>query len=316
MDLRQLRYFIAILEQGSFSKASQYLHVAQPALSHHVRQMEDDLGVELMVRGPRGVTPTQAGERLLHHARLIMRQVDAARDEVRSMAGDPGGAVVVGLPGTVSQILSVPLIEAVRARYPRIQPRIAEAMSGFIHEWLRDGTVDFGIIYRTGDARGLTTHHVLSEELCLLGPPGCDLAEAADGSVAFAVAAKLGLILPGSAHNLRQQLEEAASRRNLSLDVDIEIDAYQQIKALAAKGMGFSILPRMAVEADAAAGRLSVWRIVNPVLTRDVFLARAKDRPLTAAGKAALDVCWRTLRELVESGAWIAEFNDAEPDDN
>ena len=78
MDLRQLRYFIAILEQGSFSKASQYLHVAQPALSHHVRQMEDDLGVELMVRGPRGVTPTQAGERLLHHARLIMRQVDAA----------------------------------------------------------------------------------------------------------------------------------------------------------------------------------------------------------------------------------------------
>ena len=136
------------------------------------------------------------------------------------------------------------------------------------------------------------------------------------GRFAFAVAAKLGLILPGSAHNLRQQLEEAASRRNLSLDVDIEIDAYQQIKALAAKGMGFSILPRMAVEADAAAGRLSVWRIVNPVLTRDVFLARAKDRPLTAAGKAALDVCWRTLRELVESGAWIAEFNDAEPDDN
>ena len=131
MDLRQLRYFTAIVEQGSFSKAATKLRVAQPALSQHLRHMEDELGVALLHRGTRGVLPTEAGERLLERARAILADFAELRDSVRGESAAPGGEVRIGLPGTVSEQFSVPLIEAARERYPAVRIRIAEAMSGF-----------------------------------------------------------------------------------------------------------------------------------------------------------------------------------------
>jgi LysR family nitrogen assimilation transcriptional regulator len=84
LDLRQLRYFVAIVEQGSFSRAAQVLNVAQPALSAHVRNMEADLGTNLLFRSAQGVMPTEAGTTLLRNARLVIEQVAAAEAEVRS----------------------------------------------------------------------------------------------------------------------------------------------------------------------------------------------------------------------------------------
>lgn len=314
MDLRQLRYFIAIVEQGSISKAAQHLHIAQPALSQHIRHMEADIGVQLLHRQPRGITATEAGEKLLRHARLIVSQFEHAREDVRCDAAEPSGIVRFGLPGTVSQILSVPLIEAVKARFPRIKLRIAEAMSGFILDWLRDGTVDLGVLYNAGAVRGLAARRILSEELCLLAAPGTypEVLPAGD-VVEFERAARLDLVLPGQAHGLRQQLDAVAAERKIDLNVDTELEAYAQIKVLAERGFGATVLPRVAAKREIDAGTLKAWRITDPELSRDVYLARSGERPATRAVHAVEQACREILRDLVRGDAWTAVLHDHEP---
>ncbi|MFT7391214.1 MAG: LysR family nitrogen assimilation transcriptional regulator, partial [Paracoccaceae bacterium] len=142
MDIKQLRHFLAIVEEGSFSRAALRIGVAQPALSLRVRKMEEALGTPLLLRSAGGVTPTEAGELLARRARTLLADLDRTEEEIRSLGAEPSGKVRIGLPGTISGIVSVPLIALMRARHPRIRLNIAEAMSGFVAEWLRDGRID------------------------------------------------------------------------------------------------------------------------------------------------------------------------------
>jgi LysR family nitrogen assimilation transcriptional regulator len=105
MDLRQLRYFLAIVEEGSISNAAKRGNVAQPALSVHMRKLEAELGAQLLVRGPRGVTPTEAGDLLANRARTLLSDMERSKEEVRSLGQEPVGTVRLGLPGTISSIL-------------------------------------------------------------------------------------------------------------------------------------------------------------------------------------------------------------------
>lgn len=315
MDLRQLRYFTAIVEQGSFSKAATKLRVAQPALSQHLRHMEDELGVALLHRGTRGVQPTEAGERLLAHARRILTEFAELHDSVRGEAAAPSGEVRIGLPGTVSEQFSVPLIEAARQRYPAVRIRIAEAMSGFVLDWLRRGEVDLAVIYSSADPKGLSVHHVLTEELCLFGPPAlARVGVAAGTAVSLTHAAGLDLILPGIGHGLRDQIEEAALRVGASVQPAVEIESYAQIKRLSERGHGYGILPRMAVRAQERAGVFETWPLERPALHRKVYLACSTERPMPIAARAIGQLSWDILRGLVTDESWTATLGgDGDP---
>lgn len=311
MDLRQLRYFVAIVEQGSFSKAALALRVAQPALSLHVRNMEADLGKALLFRSPQGVLPTEAGEILLRKARLIIEQFESVREEIEGHEAEPSGEVRLGLPGTISQILAVPLIIEARRLYPKIKLRIAEAMSGFVLEWLRQDRIDLGILYIPVEDRGLTSHHVLTEELCLLGPRGetsaCGATPSA-GPISYSAVAELPLILPGTGHGLRQLLEDKALTLGAALNTVMDVDSYGNIKELVEAGLGYSILPTNAIAREVSEGRLRAWTIEKPALTRTVHLVHPADRPLPNAVAAIESVCRATLAKLVETGRWNASL--------
>ncbi|MGD9863892.1 MAG: LysR substrate-binding domain-containing protein [Pseudodonghicola sp.] len=309
MDIRQLRYFIAIVEQGSFSRAAAMLHVAQPALSLHVRNIEADLGTQLLFRSPKGVVPTEAGEILLRNARIILDQLAITEEEVRGHESDPAGVVRLGLPGTISEILSVPLIIAARSRYPRIQLRIAEAMSGFVLEWMRDARIDLAVIYRKVNDNGLATVELLEEELVFFAPAhglaeGGDL-PAAGARIGLAQVADLPLILPGEAHGLRLLLDQHASAAGVDLNVAIEVDSYTNIKELVAAGFGCSVLPLNAVSREVAAGSLVSWRIGDPPIRRSAHLAYPVERPMTNAVTAIRDLAQELLRELARNGSWV-----------
>ena len=306
LDLRQLRYFVAIVEQGSFSKAALTLNVAQPALSLHVRNMEADLGTQLLFRSPNGVLPTEAGEILLRNARVIIDQFAFAAEEIRGHESEPSGEVRLGLPGTISQILSVPLIIAAKKRYPRIKLTIAEAMSGFITEWIRENKIDLAVLYIPVQDRTLASHSVLTEELCLLGPVNAmqDIKPPGDGSVTYKQVAQLPLILPSVNHGLRELLEGVAGARSLPLNTIIDVDSYGNIKELVEEGMGYSILPFNAIAREVQDGRLKHWPIRKPELQRDVYLVHASDRPMPNAVTVIEALCRETLLDLVETGRW------------
>jgi LysR family transcriptional regulator, nitrogen assimilation regulatory protein len=114
MDVRQLRYFGAIAELGSVSAAANRLGVAQPSLSQHVKHLEEELGVTLLVRSPRGVILTDAGQILLAHAKSILDAVDVAVADLRNQSSELKGAVTFAIPSSASNVLSVPLCETVQ----------------------------------------------------------------------------------------------------------------------------------------------------------------------------------------------------------
>ena len=311
MDMRQLRYFAQVVESGSFSKAATQLHVAQPALSQHVRHMEEELGVSLLHRGTHGVSPTEAGDRLMRHAKRILAEFAEIPDSVRGEAIAPRGEVRFGLPGTVSELLAAPLIEAARDRYPEVRIRVVEAMSGYILDWLKRGDVDLAMIYSTSNPRGLAVHHGLSEEICLFASPRFGGEDDIEGAaVRLEDAARLPLLVPGPGHGLRELIEEAALSIRVPISPAVEIDSYSQIKKLALRGLGYGILPRMAVQREAEAGIFRVWGIEEPMITRKVYLAYSTERPLLNAPRAVGQLSWDILRQMVRDSTWTAELSD------
>jgi LysR family nitrogen assimilation transcriptional regulator len=273
--------------------------------------MEEELGVSLLHRGTHGVSPTEAGDRLLRHAKRILAEFAEIPDSVRGEAIAPRGEVRFGLPGTVSELLAAPLIEAARDRYPEVRIRVVEAMSGYILEWLRRGDIDLAMIYNTSSPRGLAVHHGLSEEICLFARPSFGGKDDIEGAaVRLEEAALLPLLVPGPGHGLRELIEEAAQAVRVPISPAVEIDSYSQIKKLAQRGLGYGILPRMAVQREAEAGIFRVWRIEEPKITRKVYLAYSTERPLLNAPRAVGQLAWDILRQLVRDAAWTADLSD------
>src|ERR1700683_3222634 len=127
MDIRQLKYFVAIVDAGSLSKAASKLYIAQPSLSQQMAGLEIELKTKLLLRSAQGVMPTTAGTALYRHARLVLRQIEQIRVDVREDSGSEAGTVAVGLPTTVSTILAAALFQRVRKRFPGIRLQIFES---------------------------------------------------------------------------------------------------------------------------------------------------------------------------------------------
>lgn len=307
MDIKKLRYFIAIAETGSLSRAAEQLHVAQPALSQHILAMESAYGVKLLQRHARGVAPTEAGLRLLNRARYIDAAFADLTDFVRGEA-IPAGRVRFGMPGTINERLCIPLIEACHRDYPEIQIRISEAMSGFVLNWLRDGSIDLALLYNTEDQQGLHLHHMLTEDIVLFGPKESSKRSTAK-TITMAKSLQLPLILPGDDHGLRLLINSAARSIGQSVKPKIEIDSYRQIKGLVLRGLGYAILPAMAVKQEVSDGIFDVWRITGPSIERKICLGYQADRPIRTASRAVARLSWNILHKQVMTGDWTATWN-------
>jgi len=305
MDIRQLRYFLAMVDEGSISKASHRLAVAQPALSFHLRNMEAEIGAALLTRSARGVAATEAGQILARAARDIIARLEAAEHEIRGRIAEPSGEVRLGLPGTISQILAVPLIRAVADRHPGVKLRIAEAMSGFLGDWLGKDEIDLAVLYLP-PASLVTAGPVLSEELCLIGParPMTGIRAPSGSAVSLSRIVSLPLILPSSNHGLRVLLERRAAEQGLEIGTVTDVDSYGSIKELVGQGSGFSVLPVNSVAEEVASGRLRSWSVTRPALRREVHIVVAAGRPRSIALDAVQAICRDVLIDLVRTGRW------------
>jgi LysR family nitrogen assimilation transcriptional regulator len=155
MDIKQIKYFLAVAESGGFSKAAQAIHVAQPALSAHVARLEEELGIQLFLRHAKGIELTHAGAILVDHAHDILRRLKHAQDAVRHAADEVHGEVALGLPTTVAMVLTLPLLTEVRAQWPHISLRLVEGHSGWLQEWLQSGRIDAAVLFGTAAHKGL-----------------------------------------------------------------------------------------------------------------------------------------------------------------
>ena len=288
IDFRRLRYFVQIVIEGSFSTAALRLHVAQPALSHHVRELETTFGLSLLTRSAHGVAPTAAGRCLYDNGVAILRLVRDAAAEVSAFSIQVKDYVTFGLETSMVSVLAAPLIEFVRLKVPDVQLRIVEGTSVDIREWLDGGRLDIALMDDVPSTRKVVRERLLTEVLYLVGRPG-----SGDGDVLFCEASHLPLILPGPRHGLRHRLEREAEDAKSELNVTIEIDSLPEIKKLVRSGLGYSVLPASAVYVECEAGHLAKRLVVAPVLEQTLYLYHAKGR---AASQPAARVRRLTLQ--------------------
>ncbi len=327
MELRTLRYFLAVLEAGSLSRAAGALYIAQPALTAQMKKLEDELGAQLFERSHTGVTPTPAGLQLYEDARRLLSDADALRERMRRLPKGPEGSVTVALPFLLASLLAGPLLTRLKQTYPRIRVFVLDDLSLVVRQAMLDHRAEIGVLVDAPSVEGLACRPLAREAIYLSGhdadgqvarllkPPraGQSRRRTADGrpigEIGFAAAIRLPLLLQSRRFAIRRQVEEAAGTLKVPLNVVHEHDSTRVIRSLFLCGAGFTFTPACSLgDAPVQGGRWLTARVVQPELTRSYTLATPEGKTISAAAQVVIEALARTARELIESGSWDAHW--------
>lgn len=290
MDVRQLRYFVGALEARSLNKASRLLHVAQPALGAQIRNLERELGLKLLQRHSRGVEPTEAGERLARHARQLLVQIDRMRQELNDYVTAPNGRVLLCMAPSLPSAVTTSIAERCQTTLPDVKLRIVR---GFRHQGSAEGALaDLALTFYPEDGVPFVWEPLIQDELVLVSS-GDD--ERVRDEIGFRAIARHKLILPSQPNYIRHFVEAAALLAGHELQVTYEIDSFEVIKELVARGSGESIMPTACVRDDVRNGKLKLARIKNPRLQRTLYMLHSSRQ----AHSSAVDVISREVRSII-----------------
>ncbi|MDE2418349.1 MAG: LysR family transcriptional regulator [Burkholderiales bacterium] len=294
MDLKQLEYFVRVAEMGSFTRASVALDVAQPALSRQIRLLEVELRQNLLTRNGRGAIPTEAGKLLLEHGRGILHQVALTREELNASRGALAGKVSIGLPPSLSKLITVPLVKAFKQHMPQAQLMLTEGFSLLMHEGLRVGNLDMCVLYNPDQSSDLEMSTLHEDELVLISP-----ADAAASSKArkkkpepvhLADVATLPLILPSRPNAFRILIEGEMMTIGKRPNVIFEVDGLNAILSLVKEGMGHAVLPSYTLSNFESDSPFTVKAIHSPSIRSHLMLVWSSRRPTTQTQKRAMEI--------------------------
>jgi len=293
MDLKQIESFVRVAELGSFTKAAAALGMAQPLLSRHVRQLEVTLRQNLLTRNGRGVSVTEAGRVLLEHGRGILHQVALAHEELGSVRGALSGRVSIGLPPSLSRLITVPLIKRFQHALPQAQLTLTEGFSLLMLESLRAGRLDMAVLYNPVPAPDLELSVLHEEVLVLIA--GHRRQPTLKASVSLSALSELPLILPSRPNAFRLLIDGAMQQLNLKPNIVLEIDGLNAILELVREGLGYAVLPAYTLSHLDAPQDFSTHRIDRPPLRSQLMLVRSAHRAVTVTHEAAE----KTMREVL-----------------
>lgn len=295
MDLKQIECFVRVAELGSFTRASIALGVAQPALSRQVRLLEVELRQNLLTRNGRGAQPTEAGQLLLKHGRGILHQVELAREELGAVRGALAGRVSIGLPPSLSRLITVPLIHAFKRQLPQAHLTLTEGFSVLMLEGLRVGNLDMVVLYDAAQSPDVETTTLHTEKLVLISKKeGTRKARAKPLPIQLAEVARLPLILPSRPNAFRLLIENEMNAIGQHPSIAMEVDGLNAILSLVKEGLGHAVLPIYTLgNFDGQTAQTSAFTLRNiegPSIMSELMLARAARRPTTETQKIAADV--------------------------
>lgn len=300
MELRQVRYFVAVAEHGSMGRAAAELGVVTSALSQQISRLEGELCTRLLQRSRTGVVPTDAGLAFLRQAQLMLRHAEAAMQAARQSR--LSGQVSIGLAPTTAAVLGLPLIEAMRTRYPAVRLHLVEALSGHLAQMLNARQIDLAVLFRADSARRWSVLPLLEERLFLIGldtMPGMPRR----GQVKLARLSELPLVLPSGPHGLRAIIDAAFGAAGARPQVACEIDSLALLMDAVRAGLYATIQPGAAT-ARLNDARLATLEVADTKAARPNLLASISDDELSPAGLAARVVVGDVARALVEAGRW------------
>lgn len=300
MELRQLRFFVTVVEFGSMNRAAVELGVVPSALSQGISRLEGELATRLLQRSPRGVTPTDAGLAFLQQAQLALRHAEDAARAARQRR--LSGRVSMGLAPSTASIIGLPLVEEMRRRYPEVRLHLVESLSGHLATMLNARQLDLAILFETGDPQRLSLTPLLDERLELIGR--ADLAGMPGASrVRLSSLRELPLVLPSGPHGLRRVIDAAFARARIEPRIAIEVDGLALLMDAVLAGIGATIQPATAMPRSGAGGLRSV-ALADRNARRRNLLASLSDDELSPAALATRVVVAGLARRLVADGRW------------
>ncbi len=303
LDIRKLRYFMTIVELGSFTKAAALLRIAQPALTRQVQQLEEELGVELLQRQGRQFRLTDSGEALLLHARTIGRDFERLREDMQARKGQPKGRVIVGIPPTLATTLVSPLIDAVRLALPLITIKIVEGLTPVLTEWVRNSEADMAVLSlaASGDGHkiaGVSIEAVTNEDMIVVEkariPPVPAFYKHAALSTKPIVASQL----------LTKIVCTQLGSNDFSFNVVTEVDSVQAIKTMVLRGEAATILPVSMFAAELRSGAVVGSAITSRGVRRTLVLAQPSFRQTTQAINSVHYVIKQLMQQLSAEGVF------------
>jgi LysR family transcriptional activator of glutamate synthase operon len=292
LELRHLRYFEAVARHSHVTRAAAELHIAQPALSKQISQLEQELGVALFDRVGRNVRLTEAGEALLPHARAVMAQVEAGRAEMAERIGLRRGRAAVGAPPTVGMQLLPPVLAGFNKHYPGIELRLYEAGVQTLLDLLESGLTDVAVVTLPVEDEQLTVVPLFTEELVLAVWKGHPLA--GRGEVAIGDLRDEQWVLSPENYELREATLSACATAGFTPKVVLDGGETDSVVRFVGAGIGVALVPRLAVQGAASVVPL---RVCDQALNRTLGIVWRGDRAASPAARALREFLVEQLKK-------------------
>jgi DNA-binding transcriptional LysR family regulator len=273
VEIRQLRAFVAIAESGTFTAGALRVHVTQAAISMQIRQLETEIGAKVFVRAPRHVILTEAGEQLLRRARHILREHDAALDEIAELAGAERGRLRIGSASAMVLTEQLPaILKELRKQHPAAEIAVTSGTSEVLVDQILAGEVDIAFVSLPVDERGIKTERLSEDQLVAIASPRHKLAKQRTVS-AYTLAGER-LILGERGGNTRRLIDQFFAQAGVTLRVAMELSRQQAIKRMVEEDMGVGIVPLLSVKEEVEKGKLIRWWIEGAQINWELGIAQ------------------------------------------
>jgi LysR family hydrogen peroxide-inducible transcriptional activator len=288
MNLRDLRYFVALADTRHFGKAAERSFVSQPTLSAQIKKLETYLGVQLIERQPRKVTLTETGAKILPLARRILQESDEIVSMARNEHDPLSGKLKVGLIPTIGPYLLPLVARKLRKQLPRLKLMLYEYQTQPLLDKLRAGDIDLGILALPVPLDGLEVRPLYLESFTLAVPANSPLAKRANVKLDDLSGETLLLLEDG--HCLRDQALDVCSRIDVKESEDYRATSLETLRQMVAAGLGITLLPELATRGPFGSGHgLTVKQFARPVPSRSVGAVWRKSTARTEAISAVCD---------------------------
>jgi LysR family hydrogen peroxide-inducible transcriptional activator len=269
MNIRDLRYLVALADTRHFGQAAEKCHVSQPTLSAQIRKLEEYLGVTLVERQPKRVALTAEGELVVERARRLVKEADDILQLARGSRDPLSGRLKIGLIPTVGPYLLPRVAPKLRRKLTRLQLLLFEYQTGPLLERLRNGDIDLGILALPVNLEGLDSRPLYDEPFMVAVPDKHPLAS--NKVVKPADLSGETLLLLEDGHCLRDQALEVCSRLDVHEESDFRATSLETLRQMVGAGLGITLLPQLAAEGPFASTRgLAVRPFARPVPVRTI----------------------------------------------
>jgi DNA-binding transcriptional LysR family regulator len=273
VEIRQLRAFVAIAESGTFTAGALRVHVTQAAISMQIRQLETEIGAKVFVRAPRHVILTEAGEQLLRRARHILREHDAALDEIAELAGAERGRLRIGSASAMVLTEQLPsILKELRKQHPAADIAVTSGTSEVLVDQILAGEVDIAFVSLPVDERGIKTERLSEDQLVAIASPRHKLAK--QRTIRAYTLAGERLILGERGGNTRRLIDQFFAQAGVTLRVAMELSRQQAIKRMVEEDMGVGIVPLQSVKEEVEKGKLIRWWIEGAQINWELGIAQ------------------------------------------